>query len=188
MTRSGGEARPDGTAPAARPDEDAGPGGAAPMTRSDGNARPCGTASAVGGGAKGSWASSDATRRSMQANRSRDTGPEMAVRRLLFARGLRYRVAFKPVKGERMTADIVFPGRRVAVFIDGCFWHGCPEHHRLPKTHTDYWQSKIARNTARDTHVAQVLETAGWTVLRFWEHEDPAEVAERIANRVQDHP
>jgi DNA mismatch endonuclease (patch repair protein) len=122
----------------------------------------------------------------MQANRSRDTGPEIAVRKLLFARGLRYRVAFKAVKGERLTVDIAFPGQRVAVFIDGCFWHGCPQHHRLPKTHTDYWRDKIVRNTARDSRAGQTLEQAGWTVLRFWEHEDPSAVADHVSARLED--
>jgi DNA mismatch endonuclease (patch repair protein) len=121
----------------------------------------------------------------MQGNRSRDTGPEVALRKLLFAQGLRYRVAYKPISGERITVDIAFPGPRVIVLVDGCFWHGCPEHHRAPKTHSDYWDAKLARNRARDTRVTQVLEGAGWTVLRFWEHEPPDQVATQVAARIR---
>ena len=80
----------------------------------------------------------------MQANKSRDTGPELALRRELFRRGLRYRVGFAPLKGVRRTVDIAFPRVKVAVLVDGCFWHGCPEHHRSPKAHSDYWEAKVA--------------------------------------------
>jgi len=130
-----------------------------------------------------SWASSEAVRRNMQANRSRDTGPEMAVRRLLFARGLRYRVAYHPLPDHRRTTvDIAFPGPKVVVLIDGCFWHGCPEHYRPPRTHTDYWGPKIEGNEARDHQTNHALEEAGWSVLRFWAHE-PADV---VADEVQE--
>jgi DNA mismatch endonuclease (patch repair protein) len=116
----------------------------------------------------------------MQGNRSRDTGPEVALRKLLFARGLRYRVGYKPIKGERITVDIAFLGPRVIVLVDGCFWHACPQHHRPPKTHCEYWEAKMARNQARDAHVTAALEQAGWTVLRFWEHEPAEQVAEQV--------
>jgi len=120
----------------------------------------------------------------MQANRSRDTKPELAVRRLLHKMGLRYRVARRPLPEFRATADIVFPSQRIAVFIDGCFWHGCDNHFRLPATHTEYWRSKIDHNIARDHKVNDALAQAGWTVLRFWSHETPPCVAEQVAQAV----
>jgi len=116
----------------------------------------------------------------MQANRSRDTKPELAVRRLLHKMGLRYRVARRPLPGFRATADIVFPTQRVAVFIDGCFWHACRDHYRLPATNTDYWEAKIERNVERDHRVNETLARAGWEVLRFWSHEPPEDVAEQV--------
>ena len=90
------------------------------------------------------WASSPATRKVMQGNRSRDTKPELAVRRAVHALGLRYRVAQQPLREVRRSADLVFPSVKVAVFVDGCFWHGCPEHYREPGSHIDYWRPKIA--------------------------------------------
>jgi DNA mismatch endonuclease (patch repair protein) len=115
----------------------------------------------------------------MLANRGRDTAPELAVRRLLHRSGLRFRVDFAPLGGRRR-ADIVFTRRRVAVFIDGCFWHGCPEHATLPKSNADYWLPKLRRNSERDREVDAVLGDAGWVVLRFWEHEAPETVAAAI--------
>jgi len=127
-----------------------------------------------------SWASSDAVRRSMQGNRSRDTAPEIAVRRIIHAAGLRYRVDIRPLPELRRTADIVFTRKRIAVFIDGCFWHACPEHYVVPRTNVEYWSPKIERNLARDADTNQRLRDAGWTVLRYWEHEPAADVALRI--------
>lgn len=101
---------------------------------------------------EGSWASSAANRRSMLGNRNRDTAPELALRRLVHAAGLRYRVAAKPLPGMRRTADLIFRPTRVAVFVDGCYWHGCPEHFVPPKTNPEYWREKIARNIQRTTH------------------------------------
>lgn len=122
----------------------------------------------------------------MQANRSRDTGPELAVRRLLHAQGFRYRVAAQPLAGLRRRADIVFTRQRIAVFIDGCFWHGCPEHGRSRFNHNvDYWPAKIATNRDRDRDTNRQLSDSGWVVLRFWEHEPPVEVAEAIATAVR---
>ncbi|MFD5870523.1 very short patch repair endonuclease [Streptomyces sp. NPDC060322] len=129
----------------------------------------------------GSWASSAARRRNMQAIRSRDTKPELLIRRLLHAQGLRYRVAAKPLPGLRRTADIVFRPAKLAVFIDGCYWHGCPEHYVPPKTNTGYWSSKVMRNMTRDRDTDQRLRDAGWTVLRFWEHESPNDCALAVA-------
>ncbi|MDQ0581256.1 DNA mismatch endonuclease (patch repair protein) [Streptomyces rishiriensis] len=121
----------------------------------------------------------------MQAIRNRDTKPEWLIRRLVHARGLRYRVAAKPLPKLRRTADLVFGPTKVAVFIDGCYWHGCPEHYVPPKTNPGYWSDKVARNMARDRDTDQRLEEAGWTVLRFWEHEPAEDCAERIAAEVE---
>lgn len=133
-----------------------------------------------------SWASSPGRRRNMQAIRSRDTKPELEVRRALHSLGLRYRVAIQPEPGLRRRADIVFTRARVAVFIDGCFWHGCPEHGRLSFNHNaDYWPAKIAANVARDANTTKQLRRAGWVVLRFWEHEDTALVVEEIQRAVR---
>ncbi|GGN55618.1 hypothetical protein GCM10012285_49530 [Streptomyces kronopolitis] len=129
----------------------------------------------------GSWASSAARRRNMQAIKSRDTEPERLIRRLVHAKGLRYRVAAKPLPDLRRTADMVFRPAKVAVFIDGCYWHGCPEHYVPPKTNSGYWSDKVARNIARDRDTDQRLSEAGWTVLRFWEHESPDACALQIA-------
>lgn len=116
----------------------------------------------------------------MQAIRSRDTKPERLLRRLLHAQGLRYRVAAKPLPDLRRTADIVFRPTKVAVFIDGCYWHGCPEHYVPPKTNEGYWSDKVVGNMARDRDTNRLLTEAGWTVLRFWEHESPDECATTV--------
>lgn len=122
----------------------------------------------------------------MQANRSRDTKPELKVRRALHGLGFRYRVGIAPEPGLRRRADIVFTRARVAVFIDGCFWHGCPHHGRSTFNHNaDYWPAKIAANVVRDADTTDRLREAGWTVLRFWEHEDTAEVVEAIRRNVE---
>lgn len=131
-----------------------------------------------------SWASAEGSRNSMRSNRSRDASPELAVRRRLHAAGLRYRVDFAPLGGRRR-ADIVFTRQHVAEFIDGCYWHGCPDHATFPKRNSDYWLPKLARNVERDRETDQSLREAGWTVLRFWEHESPDDVARRIAVTVR---
>ncbi|MFI1066059.1 very short patch repair endonuclease [Streptomyces spororaveus] len=132
----------------------------------------------------GSWASSAARRRNMQAIRSRDTKPEQLVRRLVHAQGLRYRVAARPLPDLRRTADMVFRPAKVAVFIDGCYWHGCPDHYVPPKTNSGYWSEKVSGNMARDRDTDERLKAAGWTVLRFWEHEPPEGCALTIATTV----
>ncbi len=111
----------------------------------------------------------------MQAIRSRDTKPEQLIRRMVHAQGLRYRVAARPLPDLRRTADLVFRPAKVAVFIDGCYWHGCPEHYVPPRTNPGYWSDKVARNMARDRDTDERLTAAGWLVLRFWEHE-PSDV------------
>src|SRR5579871_1868294 len=101
-----------------------------------------------------SWATSPATRKSMQANRSKNTGPELALRRALHALGLRYRVCARPIPEVRRTADIVFRTARVAVEVRGCFWHGCPVHYREPVANNSYWTDKLQRNRRRDEQTA----------------------------------
>lgn len=132
-----------------------------------------------------SWATSAASREVMRANKSRDTAPELAVRRRLHAEGLRYRVAYRPEPSLRRTADIVFTRRKVAVFIDGCYWHACPDHGTVARSNAVYWSEKLARNVARDADTNRRLEAAGWRVLRFWEHEHPDAVAKAVIDAVR---
>lgn len=120
----------------------------------------------------------------MRANRGRDTGPELAVRRALHAMGLRYRVDHPLPFDRRRRADVAFTRVRVAVFIDGCFWHGCPEHGITPRTNSRFWSEKFVGNRARDVDTTARLEAVGWMVLRFWEHEDPRAAAEQIGRAV----
>jgi DNA mismatch endonuclease (patch repair protein) len=116
----------------------------------------------------------------MLGNKARDTKPELAVRRLLHARGYRYRVDYRPIREVRSRADVAFTRRKIAVFIDGCFWHVCPIHATQPKANADYWGPKLARNVERDAETTVTLRAAGWTVLRYWEREAPADVAAAI--------
>lgn len=132
-----------------------------------------------------SWASSEGVRRSMRSNKGRDTRPELALRRAAHALGLRYRVSVRPIPKIRRTADLVFSRAKVAVFMDGCFWHGCPEHHTVAKTNADFWAEKVRRNVERDGETDEILKGAGWTVLRIWEHEDPAQAAAQVAALVR---
>ncbi|MFJ4334539.1 MULTISPECIES: very short patch repair endonuclease [unclassified Streptomyces] len=127
-----------------------------------------------------SWASSPATRASMQSNRPRDTKPEKALRSAAHALGLRFKVSTRPLPKVRRTADLVFTRVRLAVFLDGCYWHGCPEHHTLSATNTAYWTDKLETNRRRDRQTDQWLREAGWEVLRVWEHEDPTTAALRV--------
>ncbi|MGW5000018.1 very short patch repair endonuclease [Streptomyces hydrogenans] len=121
----------------------------------------------------------------MSRQASKDTAAELAVRRLLHAAGLRYRVEY-PVPGmPRRRIDVAFTSVKVAVLIDGCFWHGCPEHATHPKANAEWWRQKLDRNMARDRETTEHLTAAGWEVLRFWEHEAPAEVALRVAAAVK---
>lgn len=122
----------------------------------------------------------------MQAIRSRDTKPELVIRRKLHAAGLRYRVAAFPVPELRHKVDIVFRPTRVAVEVRGCFWHGCPQHYRPPTVNSEYWAGKVAKNVARDHKVETYLRSLGWRVIVIWEHEDldiaAAEVARQVLN------
>ena len=121
----------------------------------------------------------------MLACRSRDTLPELALRSEIHRLGLRYRVSTRPERAVRRTADVVFRAARVAVFVDGCFWHGCPDHFVAPKTNPDYWLSKIKGNVRRDRDTDRALTESGWLVIRVWEHEASKSAAARIAAEVR---
>jgi DNA mismatch endonuclease (patch repair protein) len=126
-------------------------------------------------------ATSPAIRRVMQGNRKRDTRPELRVGSHLHACGLRYRRDLAVVAGAvRVRPDFVFTRSRVAVFVDGCFWHGCPDHGTTPKANSHYWGPKLARNQERDRLVNAALQHAGWAVVRIWEHEAPDRAAEAV--------
>lgn len=132
-----------------------------------------------------SWASTPAVAARMQLQARRDTQPEIRLRRELYSRGLRYRVHF-PVPGTvRRQIDIAFIGSCVAVFVDGCFWHGCPEHYMPSHTHRDYWAAKIVANRTRDEDTDRRLKAMGWTVLRIWAHEDVVLAADRVELEVR---
>ncbi|MCT2549061.1 very short patch repair endonuclease [Streptomyces atratus] len=120
----------------------------------------------------------------MSRQASRDTKPEVAVRKLLHASGYRYRVNERVPGMSRRTIDIAFTRAKVAVLIDGCFWHGCPVHATQPKSNAEWWRTKLERNMARDRETNEHLAEEGWTVLRFWEHEAPGGVAEQVAAAV----
>ncbi|MEV0244188.1 very short patch repair endonuclease [Streptomyces sp. NPDC050674] len=121
----------------------------------------------------------------MSRQKSRNTEVEMALRRALHAAGLRYRVHRKPLKGVRREADVLFSRARVAVFVDGCFWHGCPKHATWPKNNAEFWRTKIEGNKRRDRDTDDRLASAGWLALRVWEHENPVEAAARVRNEVE---
>lgn len=118
----------------------------------------------------------------MKSQRQRDTSAETALRSLLHRRGLRFRVHYA-LPNLRRRADIAFPGQRIAVFVDGCFWHGCPEHGTWPKRNADWWREKIQANRRRDAETAAKLKEQGWSVVRVWEHET-AETAAYAIERV----
>jgi DNA mismatch endonuclease (patch repair protein) len=115
---------------------------------------------------------------------TRDTGPEVALRRELHRRGLRYRVDARPDPSVRGRADLVFGPARVAVYVDGCFWHSCEEHGTLPKSNREWWRTKLNRTVERDRAIERTLRALGWEVVRVWEHEGPVEAADRVAAAV----
>lgn len=127
--------------------------------------------------------SPEASRR-MARVRQRGTDVEIELRRALHALGLRFRVQVPLSRKPRRVADIVFIGARVAVFVDGCFWHGCPIHATWPKENAGFWRAKIEANRARDADTTRRLRELGWEVIRVWSHEDPTEAARRIYDRV----
>lgn len=120
-------------------------------------------------------------RRSMQGNRRKDTKPEVALRSALHRRGLRFRKDYRmDLAGARVRPDVVFTRRRVAVFVDGCFWHGCPIHFVPPKSNGWYWEPKLRRNRERDELAVRALAAAGWQVVRIWEHVGIAEAVDAV--------
>ncbi|RYZ42442.1 MAG: very short patch repair endonuclease [Myxococcaceae bacterium] len=128
--------------------------------------------------------SADARRR-MQSVRQKNTSAESALRRELHARGLRYRIQVPVLTKPRRVADVAFSGLRVAVFVDGCFWHGCPQHATWPKQNAEFWRSKIEANMARDADTDERLRAEGWTVVRVWAHEPPERAAAKVATIVE---
>ncbi len=128
-----------------------------------------------------SWASSEGVRRSMQANRRCDTGPERRLRSALYARGLRFRKDYRvDLDGLRVRIDVAFPRAKVAAFVDGCFWHRCPKHGSDPRRNGEFWRRKLDANVQRDNRVDLALTAAGWIVVRVWEHERPETAADQI--------
>jgi DNA mismatch endonuclease (patch repair protein) len=120
----------------------------------------------------------------MQRQRRKDTQPELAIRRVLHRAGLRYRVDVPITGSRRRSIDIAFTRIKLAVFVDGCFWHGCPEHATWPRANAAWWEAKILKNRLRDLETNQRLQGDGWTVLRIWEHESIEDAAGRIVDQV----
>ncbi|PTL78069.1 very short patch repair endonuclease [Vitiosangium sp. GDMCC 1.1324] len=130
-------------------------------------------------------ASTPEVRRRMQRVRQKNTSAESVLRRELHARGLRYRIHVPVLTKPRRVADVVFGGLRVAVFVDGCFWHGCPLHATWPKENAEFWRAKIVANQERDRDTDERLRTEGWKVVRVWAHEPPEQAARRIAKIIE---
>ena len=131
--------------------------------------------------------SSASVSRRMHNTPQRDTPLEMQVRSRLHRRGLRFRVDRTIPGVTRSRPDLIFPKERIAVFLDGCFWHSCPQHGTTPHANRGWWLEKLAANVERDRRHDRELRTAGWLVLRFWEHEDPRSVVHMIESRVGEH-
>lgn len=130
-------------------------------------------------------ASTPEARRRMQRVRQKNTSAEAALRRELHARGLRYRIHVPVLTQPRRVADVAFSGLRVAVFVDGCFWHGCPQHATWPKQNAEFWRAKILANQKRDRDTDERLRAEGWKVVRAWAHEPPERVAAKVATIVE---
>jgi DNA mismatch endonuclease, patch repair protein len=127
--------------------------------------------------------SSEASRR-MAKVRQKGTDAELALRREMHRIGLRYRIDYEVLRKPRRVADVAFPGRKIAVFVDGCFWHGCPEHATWPKQNAAFWREKIEANRRRDADTSDRLRSLGWIVLRFWSHESPTDAAQTVARTI----
>jgi len=121
----------------------------------------------------------------MRVQKVRDTGIEVALRRELFRRGLRFRLQSPTVPGTRRRADLEFRTARVAVFVDGCFWHSCPEHRTAPRANAEWWSRKLQDNCDRDADSTRRLAEAGWSVIRIWEHEPADSAADRVSELVR---
>jgi DNA mismatch endonuclease, patch repair protein len=119
----------------------------------------------------------------MRTTKRRDTRPELAFRSALHAMGLRFQVD-KKIDANRGKTDVAFPTERVAVYVDGCFWHACPDHGTIPKQNRDWWVAKLEANKARDLATTRALTAAGWRVIRFWEHDDPVDAAQGVYDHV----
>jgi len=126
-----------------------------------------------------------AVRNVMRANRGVDTGPETRLRSLIHRAGLRYAIDVRPELDINRRADLVFRSAKVAIFVNGCFWHGCPKHYVLPKTNKQSWSEKVKRNRQRDEETKKLLRQRGWKVLNLWEHEDFDRPAARIVQEVR---
>lgn len=131
--------------------------------------------------------SSDTSHR-MAKVRQTGTDAELALRQEMYRIGLRYRVGYEVLKKPRRVADVAFPGRKIAVFVDGCFWHGCPEHATWPKRNAEFWRQKIEANCQRGADTNARLQALGWTALRFWSQESPAKAAKTVARAVDTKP
>jgi len=113
-----------------------------------------------------------------------DTQAEILVRKALFAAGIRYRKYWSVPGRRRRTIDIAMPGRRLAIFIDGCFWHGCETHKTVPRSNEAWWRAKLQENKRRDDETTEILVTQGWKVLRFWEHDEPSDVVAAVIHLI----
>jgi DNA mismatch endonuclease (patch repair protein) len=131
--------------------------------------------------------SSKAALHRMQAAKRKDTAPEKAVRSALFRKGLRYRIDSRPLPEMNRRADILFRKEKIAIFVDGCFWHGCPIHGTFAKANAEFWRNKIEQNKVRDIDTNKRLIKSGWTVIRIWEHEDPTIAAQMVYELVLQH-
>lgn len=130
-------------------------------------------------------ASSDKVHAIMQRNVGRETDPEVLLRSALHRRGLRFRKDLRVETSLKIKVDIAFPKQRLCIFIDGCFWHGCPLHFEVPKTNSDWWREKIEDNRARDARQTQQLEERGWKVLRFWEHDLTVDNLSHVCDEIE---
>ena len=121
----------------------------------------------------------------MSRQKTRDTQPEVELRRQLYAMGIRYRLHRRPVSTMRRTADIVFTKAKIAVVVHGCFWHSCPTHGTFPFTNAEWWKAKLDRNVERDAETQSQWELVGWDVVVVWEHENPSDAARRIKDLLE---
>lgn len=129
--------------------------------------------------------SSPVASRRMARVRQTGTSAEIALRKELFRKGLRYRIDFEVLNKPRRVADIAFPRLKIAIFVDGCFWHGCPDHATWPKQNAEFWRQKIEANRLRDLDTNERLRDIGWEVLRVWAHESPPDAARNVFNVVE---